>query len=253
MRVMSYNILNGGVDEDGTSRLGLIAEVIQAIDPDVVALQEANEFELRGQRRCFELERATGMRSLLGLSPSGYHGVLLLKPDFRVLTWHSETPGTNRILTEAKVVTPGGLIVGVTGVHLDPFSPEARLLGALHTMSDPPGIVLGDFNTCRAGDQGLEALRSKLVARLLARSGNLGPDIDDRALRAMETAGYVDLYGKAHPGEAGATMRALGIRFDYIFATADLVDRLGECQVYGASPADRASDHLPVFADIDVS
>jgi exodeoxyribonuclease III len=253
VRVMSYNILDGGVDADGTSRLELIVDVIRELDPDLVALQEANELELRGQKRRFELERATGMRSLLGLSPSGYHGVFLIKPQFGVATWNSGSPGTNRILIEVKVITPGGLGIRVAGVHLDPFSADARLLGAFHATAAPPAIVMGDFNTCRSDDPGLENLWPRLDARLRAGATNLGTDVDDRALRAMEAAGFVDLYRRVNPGEVGATFPAAGVRLDYIFATADLVEHLADCQVYGAPPADRASDHIPLFADIDVA
>ncbi len=253
MRLMSYNILDGALDADGTSRLALIAELIGRLDPDVVALQEANEFELRGQERRFELERATGMRLLLGLSPSGYHGALLVKPGFGIVTCCSGPPGTNRSLVEARLVTPGGLGIGVAGVHLDPFSPDARLLGSLHALPGPPGIVMGDFNSPRTDDPGLDAALSKIGARLFARSGNLEGDVDDRALRVLEAAGFVDLYRKVHPGEPGVTMPRLGLRFDYIFATADLAANLVDCQIYEAAPADRASDHLPVVADLDVA
>jgi exodeoxyribonuclease-3 len=252
MRVVSYNILDGGVDRDGTSRFELICEVLCALDPDVVALQEANDFERHGQERRFEFERATGMRSLLGLSTSGYHGVLLVKPGFRVMSWHSGSPGTNRALVEARLSTPGGTNLAICGVHLDPFSPEARILGACHAMGGVPGIVMGDFNSPRADDPGVDAAVSRIGRRLLARSGNLGGSIDDRALRAMETAGYVDLFRHAHPTAPGVTMPRLGVRLDYIFATDDLRDRCGDCQVYDADPARRASDHLALFADLDV-
>ena len=253
LRVLTYNILDGGVDRDGTSRLELISELVGDLDPDVVALQEANDFERDGQRRRFEFERATGMRSFLGRSVSGYHGALLVKPGFRVVTWQSETSETNRSFNEMTLVTPGGARLGVVGVHLHPFSPDARLFWALHAMPGPPAIVLGDFNTPRADDPGVDAAVSRIGPRLLARSGNIGTEIDDRAPRAMERAGFVDLYRRAHPGEPGVTMQRLGVRLDYIFATEDLADRLGDCQVYGSTRAEAASDHLPLFADLDIA
>lgn len=252
MRVLTYNILDGGVSRDGASRLDLIYEVIGALDPDVVALQEANEFEAHGQRRRFEVERATGMRSLLGLSVSGYHGALLVKPGFDVVAWRSEASETNRSFNEMRILTPGGLRIAVVGVHLHPFSPDARLFWALHALPGPPAIVLGDFNTPRADDPGIEAAVSRIGPRLLVRSGNFGATIDDRAPRALETAGLVDLYRRARPGDPGITMPGLGVRLDYIFATDDLAGRMSDCQVYGAAPADRASDHLPLFADFDL-
>jgi endonuclease/exonuclease/phosphatase family metal-dependent hydrolase len=59
LRVMTYNIATGGVDDDLTNRLPLIHAVVRAARPDVLAVQEASEFELRWQRRMFAFERAT--------------------------------------------------------------------------------------------------------------------------------------------------------------------------------------------------
>ena len=50
LRVMTYNIPFGGVDDDGTevaSRLALVQEVVSTARPHVLAGQEANEFDLR--------------------------------------------------------------------------------------------------------------------------------------------------------------------------------------------------------------
>jgi exodeoxyribonuclease-3 len=254
VRVMSYNVKDGGLDRDGSTRLDLIAEVIRALDPDVVVLQEANAFEARGQRARFELEGATGMRSLLGLSPSGYHGGLLVRePNYKVLSWYAESPSTNRVLTAARVLTPGGTRLRVAGVHLDPFSAEARLLGVLHAVSAPPGILMGDFNVCRADDPGVAAGLQRLPAFYRVRAAGLDGRVDDRPLQAAEAAGYIDLFQSAHPGEQAASFPSVGVRFDFIFATPDLAERLVRCDLYDAPPAARASDHLPIYADIDLS
>src|SRR6266513_448029 len=53
MRVITYNIWNGGAE-----RIGAIADVLRALDADVVALQEANDrgnVELLAQRLGMEL------------------------------------------------------------------------------------------------------------------------------------------------------------------------------------------------------
>ena len=58
IRFMTYNILNGGVDDDGDSRLPLIHGIVASVGPDVLAIQEANEFDRRAYRRLFAFERA---------------------------------------------------------------------------------------------------------------------------------------------------------------------------------------------------
>jgi len=47
MRLMTYNILTGGCDADGGSRIDGILGVIQRAQPDLLALQECNCFDLR--------------------------------------------------------------------------------------------------------------------------------------------------------------------------------------------------------------
>jgi hypothetical protein len=52
LRIMTYNICLGGVDDDTTNRLPLIHEVVREGHPDVLAVQEANKFDLRQYRPC---------------------------------------------------------------------------------------------------------------------------------------------------------------------------------------------------------
>src|SRR5919202_5383421 len=78
LRVMTYNICFGGVDDDMTNRLPLIHDVVRAGRPDVLAVQEANEFDERQYRRLFAFERATGFRGLLD---PDHNGALFIRPD----------------------------------------------------------------------------------------------------------------------------------------------------------------------------
>ncbi|MBK8049374.1 MAG: hypothetical protein IPK16_21005 [Anaerolineales bacterium] len=65
----------------------------------------------------------------------------------------------------------------------------------------------------------------------------------------MEKAGYVDAYRRFAPaGERSFLTSEVPIRIDYIFSSQSLVDGFQNCQIWPA--AGRASDHLPVFADL---
>ena len=66
---------------------------------------------------------------------------------------------------------------------------------------------------------------------------------------------YVDCFRYLHPHKSGFTCPAAAPagRIDYIFASTMLVDRLMSCSVITEGegmPADHASDHLPVVADL---
>jgi exodeoxyribonuclease III len=252
LRVMTYNIQTGGVDDDGTDRLPLIHAIVQEARPDILAIQEANELELRWRRRLFAFERATGLRGLLVRSRSGYHGAVFIRPGAVPISLRTgDADDSYRALIELVVETAGGLRLTVSAVHLDPISPERRLAGALECTNAPPAIALGDFNNCRADDPGIAEAWAQFGARHRARSGLGQPD--DRLFAALERAGYVDLYRRFHPGQPGHTIDAAGgLRIDYIFATADLAARATSCEVIRTPETSRASDHHPVVADFDL-
>lgn len=251
LRVMTYNIRDGGVDDDGTDRLPLIYEIVQSVRPDILAVQEANELELRDYRRLFAFERATGLRGFLGLSGSGHHGALFIRADLRPASLKMDHGPSYRALIELTLEGAGAVRVTVCAVHLDPISPERRLAGALECTKPPPAIVLGDFNNQRADDPGIPETWARFAPRYLARSGDQQPD--DRLFTALERAGYVDLYRRLHPGQPGHTYGgAGGLRIDYIFATEDLAAHAVTCDVIRTPETDRASDHFPVVADFDL-
>jgi exodeoxyribonuclease-3 len=251
LRVMTYNIATGGVDDDLTNRLPLIHAVVRAARPDVLAVQEANELDLRWLRRLFAFERATGLRGFLGLSRSGFHGALFVRPGLEPIFLRTDDAAGNRSLMEMSLEAASGFTLTVSAVHLDPISPEMRLAGILQCTNAPPAIVMGDFNNCRGDDLDAAQVWARFSPRHQARAGTT--QVDDRVFTALERAGYVDLYRRFHPGEHGYTTRAAGgLRLDYIFATEDLAARATACDVIRTPETDRASDHYPVVADFDL-
>jgi len=250
LRVMTYNIKDGGVD-DGTDRLPSIHAIVREARPDILAVQEANELELRSHRRLFAFERATGLRGFLALSRSGHHGAVFIRPGLRPVSLRTDTGESYRALIELGLETPGGLRMIVSAVHLDPISPERRLAGALECTNAPPAIALGDFNNNRADEPGFAEAWARFPLRHRARSGS--SQVDDRLFAALERAGYVDLHRRFHPGQPGPTIDvAGGLRLDYIFATEDLAARATACEVIRTPETGRASDHHPVVADFDL-
>jgi endonuclease/exonuclease/phosphatase family metal-dependent hydrolase len=249
LRVMTYNIRNGGVEDDLTNRIPLIHDVIREVSPDILAVQEANEFEARSFYRLFDFERATGLRGLLGLSSTGFHGAIFLRRDFQPLTLRVDSTSGNNAVLDLSLRTPNGFQLTVCSVHLDPVSADIRLAGAHHSTAAPPAIVMGDFNNCRADDPGAQEAFEQAAPRRKARAGT--DRFDDRALLAVERSGYVDLFRHLHPGELGHTILPGG-RIDYIFATVDLTACAQICEVVRTPLAERASDHFPIFADFDI-
>jgi len=254
---MTYNIQFGGVDDDGTrvvSRLPLIHEVVRQARRDVLAVQEANGFDQRDFRRLFAFERAVGMRSIFVQSPYGFHGLMLLRPEFAPVSMRNDYPLGNHLLVGLVLRTPGGAEMTVHNVHLDTYAPQQRVDGILRRLSGPTSVVMGDFNNLPPDDPGAEQLWQALSPAYQTRvSGASCERADDRVFQAVELAGHVDLFRQLHPHDRGATVRgAEGLRVDYVFATADLATRVTRCEVFDTAPAREASDHFPVVTDFEL-
>jgi exodeoxyribonuclease-3 len=257
LRFMTYNIQFGGVDDDGTrvdGRLPLIHEVVRQARPDVLAVQDANGFDERDFRRLFAFERAVGMRSIFVQFSYGFHGLILLRPEFAPVSMRNDYPLGNRLLMGLVLRTPGGAEMTVHNVHLDTNAPQQRVDGILRRLSEPTSLVMGDFNNLRPDDPGAEQVWQALLPAYRTRvSGGSGERADGRVFQAVEQAGHVDLFRHLHPHDRGATLRgAEGLRIDYVFATADLATRVTRCEVFDTAPAREASDHFPVVADFDL-
>jgi len=82
--------------------------------------------------------------------------------------------------------------------------------------------------------------------------------VDTRAVAALDAAGLVDVFRAAGAGRVETAPTALGgpefsgMRLDYLFASPALAAYVRSCRVVESPDADRASDHYPVVADIDL-
>jgi exodeoxyribonuclease-3 len=262
MRVASFNIRNGGVDDGDAARLGEIAEIIRQVKPDVLAIEEANGFGADGAARLHALEAATGMRGHLCHTASGFDIALLVRPELSIARRGSFHRGFRHGAAYADVALEGGGSVRVIGAHLAPESGTQRL-AEVHRLLRRVGIrsnvvVMGDLNSLDQAS-GSEAQVLRLAEE--NRGRYLLPDgsaIDTRVIDALEAAGLHDLIDRAHPGEHAPTAptRHGGgdefhhMRLDRIFGSPSVASKVTAGGVWHRTPADTASDHYLVWADI---
>src|SRR6187431_1988858 len=76
---MTYNILRGGKDADSRARLADVCRLIRQVAPDILVLQECNDFERDGMRTFHLVERELGMRGVLSPAHSGFHVALFVR------------------------------------------------------------------------------------------------------------------------------------------------------------------------------
>ncbi|GIF66692.1 hypothetical protein Ais01nite_47270 [Asanoa ishikariensis] len=268
MRVMTYNIKTGGYDGSRGTRLEAIAEVIGSALPDVVALQE-----LRGDSGPWLAERL-GMRMIRARSSWGQPVAVLVGPEWTVLTAGSVARPFHHAAARVELATLGGPLT-VFSAHLHPHWGWRRLHEARWLVNavgrTRQALVLGDLNTLDPWTDHQERLAALPAAyrvrhlrwRPLGRARSerdvsTVARVDTRAVAALDAAGLVDVFRAVGDGPAETAPTALGgaefsgMRLDYLFATPALVDRLRSCHIVRTPAADRASDHYPVIAEIDL-
>ncbi len=257
MRVLTYNILDGGED-----RFPEILNVIRQAEPDIVTVQEANDEAL-----FYNLARELGMQAELGAGNRGFHLGLLSRYPIVGCINHPDRGIFHHTFLETHLDTPLGPLA-VFVAHLKPgYNPadeewrskEARqALGYMQPYSDGLMFLAGDFNTMSPQDiLNLDDWPLQWRAYLWAKGGNLPRE----AIAEVLAAGYHDCYRRLYPSPAspqsenryrpGYTLPASkpNIRLDYFFASSTLAARLQSCEVITTYEAGRASDHLPVLAE----
>lgn len=259
---MTYNIKNGGRSATGPSRLAAITRVIVARGPDVVALQELRD----GEHVLRRLSEDTGMRGFPARSWFGQTVGVLVRGDAAVTSSGAVRRPFHHAAARVTVDTDRGPLT-IISAHLYPYSGRRRLWEArwLARYADPTRMVLlmGDLNSLDPWTDHRARLAG-LPSRYRARHLLAGrpPIVDTRAIAALSTAGFTDLFHTFGPGPDGKDYTAptthgggqefSRMRLDYIMGTRPVAELVRRCQVLDGAELEYASDHYPVIAELDL-
>ncbi len=258
MRLMTYNILDGGKDGDSTARLAQVCELVRQVAPDVLALDECCEFERDGFRTFHRLERELGMRGVFAPAPSGYHVALYVRGT-QLLEVRTLQRGLHHTALAARL-TLAGQDCSVIATHLCPFSAEARVAEAQHLsqfFGAEPLFLLGDLNSLSPHDAPQLQPESWLPRRRV-RHELPGGGLDLRAIAVLEAAGLVDVFHAASNTAPTALTRSrpgwqeYQVRIDHIFASAAAARSVTRTERVDGALADTASDHYPLYIDVQI-
>ena len=252
MRIVTYNIFEGGFASDGADRSEAIQTVLNSTQPDIIALQEVNrEGFLYSLARFFNMPTA-----LFGPGNRGFNLGLLSK--YPVTDWqmHEERAIFRHGFLEAHLTTPTGPLA-VFVAHLYPGYDENDddqrvkeaevMLKIMQPYFGEAALLVGDFNTINPHDEIHLEDWPRNWQKYLAKQNNV---IKRESLAKLLDAGYIDCYRTLHT-ERGYTLPASrpNARLDHIFASPSLATQLQSCEIVTAEPASRASDHLPLLSD----
>jgi endonuclease/exonuclease/phosphatase family metal-dependent hydrolase len=241
-RVATFNLRNGRAWDRCNSwpfRRRASVRALQALEADLIGLQEAFRFQLRSIVRGLPGYDAVG-NGRDGGGRGEHVPVLVRRGRVRVVEhrtrWFGaepDRPGTRlagarfpRVATTVLAEFETGKRLQFTNTHLDERSAERRRHSGRQLVAwldlARPQVLVGDFNA--------------------------GPD--DPMFRELEAAGF----RHALPADAGGTFhrftgRRDGVRIDHILVN-DRVEVIAARVVYSDAGERLASDHWPVMADL---
>ena len=253
MRLVSYNILDGGV-----GRNAALLAVIEPQRPDVVALVEADEpavvEDLAGRLEMDFIHAPGNSKASALLSRFPIRQTINYAPLHKVLS---------KSLLEATVIGPDGFewVIGVLHSHArateeDERKREEEIAEVLkifqpHREARRPHLLAGDFNA-NAPYQQIDPTRCKPSTREAWEKN--GGCIPRRIIQRVLDAGYLDSLRVVDPqrAETAGTFSTPfpGQRVDYIFTFGFDPARIKDAWISYDPPAEEASDHFPIGAEI---
>lgn len=268
LRVLSYNVCDGGLNESSDHRWRSIIDIIRDASPDIALIQEAKYWDAQGGERLFTTARLLGMHACLTPAPLvGCHTVILTQPylwlrrhdtDYTSLAWHALAPARYDLEGYPHPLW-------LCSVHLSPWSREHRAheVTVLDRFAAPDvcAIIGGDFNTPPVNDPEPD-WRQRPPHKwghhaYTAADGTL--ITDDRPTRHLINAGFTDTAraryettGKESVLAPTAGFHTLPYRCDQIYVTPPLAPGLAAYEVIDDPRTRQASDHLPIVADFDL-
>ena len=232
IRILSYNIHHGN-PPGHPDRIDLprIAEVIKTADADVVGIQEVDVRVSRSQMvdQAKELAELTGMQYFFSKGidlEEGEYGTLILTKHKIVDKKRYDLPmvvkSENRSLAVVDIALPGGKVVSFANTHLDLKEEnkvaQANFIKELGAQIDKPLILVGDLNA-KPDAEAIQILEEQFIRNTTA-NGPTHPN-----LNAKNEIDYI----------------MIGKQTTFTWKT------------YKTIPETYASDHLPVFAEIEIT
>ena len=256
LKIICYNILYG-MRRDTTQGKRLFAEWVRQQNPDILALQEVNDFTQ------FTLETLAAEYghdyAVISKDPKLIPGSVGSRTKFPVsISSKSPVVNVDKVLDN---MWHGFIKCKVEGynvivLHLNPHLYEARrreIRTVLETVkqSGPfeKWIIMGDFNTVSPLDSAVYAdgkylQRKKEQEKVHTRNNNL-PDgqLDFAVSQAILDFGFVDAgwADRENYRKDGFTRR-----IDFIYVSPDLRDRIVSCRYITDDFTAAYSDHIPV-------
>ena len=254
MKIIAYNILEG-MKNDTTTGKQAFAAWVRSQDPDILALQETNGFT---QESLQELAESYGHPYAILCKEPGYPPALTSK--YPIVNVRRVTDNMTHGFIQADVAG-----YHIVSIHLNPHSYKKRLKEAevlLQTLATQPDrtkwIIMGDFNSFSPYDslqyadgKFRDTQKQRMVKSPHLQNLNNG-QVDFSVQARILDAGLVDMSPVLHrdfsptfPTRAYTGKNSFHQRYDYVFVTRDLKNKVQGLEIIRDDFTDKSSDHYP--------
>jgi endonuclease/exonuclease/phosphatase family metal-dependent hydrolase len=275
LKVMTYNLLYASHERVGQAmlfqeeRAAAAYEVVRGEAPDVLGLTEAVYCGLAGRMLRPDYARLFGMDHLYAAGFEGEWACCLLSRHPIVSAERIDlgrgggrSDGAERVSGLRAVVAAGGVEVQLDVVHPSPRVSEQERVEALKpalASARRPYVLLGDLNALSDEDPYDRAtLVSQLRGHVPDPEALAARMLDRRLVAEVRAHGLSDVVA---PEDRGPTLptrlrrpgagQGARLRIDYVFASPEL--RVARAAIVRSDAADRASDHYPVVAELELA
>lgn len=254
MRIVSYNILDGG-----TGRADPLGEVIEAQHPDVVGLVEADD-----EAVVTRIARRLGMDWIRATGKVHALSILSRYPITETTNYAPLREDLSRGLLVTRVLVEK-VEVEVALTHLHPYAAQAdedrrqqeidTILQLLPTGREfgPVQVLMGDLNS-NSPTQNIDPQLCKPSTRQAWEAN--GGIIPRRVIQTVLDHGFIDTLEVYNPTESHSSgtfsTQFPGQRVDYIFLRGIERMRVRSAWIERDRLAKYASDHFPVGAEIEL-
>jgi exodeoxyribonuclease III len=265
MKLVSWNV--NGIR--AIHRKDLFVPAIQALEPDILCLQETKAEQGQAEIDLPEYEEYWNSST----TKKGYSGTAIFtkkKPQSVILGFSNEIlkkyplkDGYGDPNAEGRVITAEYSHFFLVNVYTPNAKPDLSRLPLRHALWDPaflahcqrlekekPVIFCGDLNVAHTPDD---------LANPKANDGEHGFTKEEReGIDRIIEAGYLDTFriftsGKGHyswwSNFGNARARNVGWRIDYFFVSNKIASKIVRAKIH---PTIRGSDHCPVSVEISI-